>query len=104
MSIRDLRLSLWRLDRASARRRGPRRQRRGQLGLETLEVRLVPATSMWLGAGADANWTTAANWNTVPVATNDLVFPSTTTTNLTNDNNIGNGIAYGSLQIEGANY
>ena len=104
MSIRDLRLSVWRFDRASARRSGPRRQRRGQLGLETLEVRLVPATSNWLGAGTNANWTTAANWDTPPVATNDLVFPSTTATNLTNDNNIGTGIAYGALLIQGANY
>ena len=75
MSILDLRLSLWHFDRPVARRGGPRRQRRGRLGLETLEVRLVPATSTWLGT-TDANWLTDANWDTPPVASNDLVFPS----------------------------
>ena len=94
MSILDLRLSLWRLDRSASRRRGTRRQRRGRLGLETLEVRLVPATSTWLGT-VDGNWATAGNWDTPPLASNDLEFPSTTLTNLTNTNNIGTGIAYG---------
>jgi trimeric autotransporter adhesin len=103
MSILDLRLSFWRLDRASTRRRGPRRQRRGQLGLETLEVRLVPTTSTWLGT-VDGNWTTAGNWQPAPPAAgDDLAFPSTSS-NLTNNNNIGSGIAYGALLIQGANY
>ena len=103
MSILDLRLSLWRLDRSASRRRGTRRQRRGRLGLETLEVRLVPATSTWLGT-VDGNWATAGNWDTPPLASNDLEFPSTTLTNLTNTNNIGTGIAYGALLIGGDNY
>ena len=102
MSIPDLRLSLWRSNRAAARRRGPRRQRRGQLGLETLEVRLVPATSTWLGT-VDANWLTNGNWTTPPVASNDLVFPSAAS-NLTNTNNIAAGTAYGSLSIAGSGY
>ena len=102
MSIPDLRLSLCRLNRAAARRRGPRRQRRGQLGLETLEVRLVPATSTWLGT-VDANWLTNGNWDTPPAASNDLVFPSSAS-QLTNTNNIAAGVTYGSLSIAGSGY
>lgn len=35
----------------------------------------APATRTWTGLGADGNWTTPANWDTVPVAGDDLVFP-----------------------------
>src|SRR5262249_44055779 len=37
-------------------------QRTSPLQLEVLEGRLVPATHTWTGAGADLNWSTAANW------------------------------------------
>jgi hypothetical protein len=38
---------------------------------------VIAATKVWTGAGADGNWTTAANWatNVPPVAGDILVFP-----------------------------
>src|SRR5438034_9974512 len=43
-----------------------------------LEDRAVPAVSTWDGGGANANWTTAANWvgDVAPQAGDDLVFPT----------------------------
>jgi fibronectin-binding autotransporter adhesin len=57
------------------------------------------ATDTWIGGGADGNWMTAANWNTLPVASDNLVFDGTT--NLTTTNNFAantqfNGITFNS--------
>src|SRR5262249_57360237 len=59
-------------------RRGSRaaRARGFRPSLETLEGRVLLATRVWDGGGADANWTTAANWagDVAPGAGDDLVF------------------------------
>ncbi|MCY7374507.1 MAG: VCBS repeat-containing protein [Pyrinomonadaceae bacterium] len=46
------------------------------------------AVKTWDGGGADANWTTAANWtnDAAPVANDDLVFPATAAQFNTNNN------------------
>ena len=51
------------LHRALSGRRRAHRSRRPYL--ELLEGRLAPASSIdvWTGAGADVNWSTAANWS-----------------------------------------
>ena len=82
-------------------RRGPRQRCRRQLGLEMLEVRLVPASSMWLGT-AGADWSTAANWDTPPTAGSDLVFPSSAS-NLVNTDDLGS-MTFGTLTIAGSGY
>ncbi len=48
------------------------------LRLVRLEERHTPATATWDGGGADALWTTAANWvgDLAPQAGDDLVFPA----------------------------
>ena len=59
-----------------ARIRARRVNRFGWLKLESLEVRLVPATITWLNpAGGD--WNTAANWvgGIAPTAADDAVIP-----------------------------
>ena len=48
------------------------------LHVESLETRIVPTTFQWVGAGADTNWSTAANWNTVGSPTNGNAFPNAT--------------------------
>src|SRR5262245_61149544 len=59
-----------------------------KLSLELLEERLAPATRVWSGGGADANWSTDANWGAtgVPALGDDLQFPATAFT--TSNNNI----------------
>ena len=46
------------------------------------------AVKTWDGGGADANWTTAANWvgDIAPIANDDLVFPASATQFTTNNN------------------
>ena len=81
-------------------RRKIRRSRRRPITLEQLEVRLVLST--WTGLGADANWSTAANWDTPPTAGSNLVFP-TTGAQLANTDDLGPK-AFGSLTFSGAGY
>jgi fibronectin-binding autotransporter adhesin len=59
-------------------------------GLTTAHVE----AATWIGGGADGNWSTAANWDTVPAGTVALVFGGTT--NLITSNNI-TGITASSL-------
>ena len=82
-------------------RRGTRQRYRRQLGLEMLEVRLVPATSTWLGT-AGADWSTAANWDTPPAVGSNLVFPSGAS-NLVNTDDLGS-MTFGTLTIAGSGY
>src|SRR5262249_626403 len=44
--------------------------------VELLEVRTVPATLTWTGAGTSNNWSEAANWDpsATPASGDDLVF------------------------------
>ena len=56
------------------------------LELETLEERLAPATGVWIGGGANTNWTTAGNWQggVIPNASGDIAqFQGTYTANQT---------------------
>ena len=39
---------------------------------------VTPAVSVWHGGGANDNWSTAANWDNVPVNTATLIFEGTT--------------------------
>ncbi len=63
------------------------------------------AVKTWDGGGADANWTTAANWSTdvAPVAGDDLVFPATSAQLATN-NNFFILTSFNSLTFEGGAY
>src|ERR1700722_6552797 len=61
--------------------------------LEELETRLAPATFIWTGAGLNANWSTAANWqgSIAPKASDgldDLIFDNRGAANLLPVNNI----------------
>jgi len=56
------------------------------------------ATRTWSGAGADNNWTTAANWGgTAPVAGDDLVFPDSAARKATNTNDFAAGTNFNSI-------
>ena len=63
------------------------------------------AVKTWDGGGADANWTTAANWtnDVAPVANDDLVFPATSAQSATN-NNFFILTSFRSLTFEGGTY
>jgi len=61
-------------------------------GFVLLGSTAMAASRTWSGAGANANWSTTLNWNTVPVANDDLTFAGTT--QLTNTNNITAGTAF----------
>src|SRR4029079_4522115 len=53
---------------------------------DQLEDRSVPAALDWTGAGANPNWSTAANWsqNQVPSATNNVLNFNSATSGITN--------------------
>ncbi len=63
------------------------------------------AVKTWDGGGADANWTTAANWanDVAPVANDDLVFPAASAQQATN-NNFFILTSFRSLTFEGGTY
>lgn len=89
-------------------RRPHRTRRRLRLGFESLEDRLTPATHTWTGLGADANWTTPANWiaNQAPNPANgvdDLIFPNAAMQPI-NINNFRAGTTFRSITFEGNGY
>jgi hypothetical protein len=59
-------------------------------------------TKTWTGLGADANWTTAANWSPsgAPVAGDDLVFPAGAS-RLSNLNDTASSTSYNTLSFTG---
>ncbi len=63
------------------------------------------AVKTWDGGGADANWTTAANWvgDIAPVANDDLVFPAAAA-QFSNTNNFFLLTIFRSITIEGGDY
>lgn len=69
---------------------------------------VIPPTCTWLGAGSDAKWSTAANWDNcggahpVPTGGDILAFPSSAG-NKTNTNDIV-GLTVTQLQFNGYNY
>ncbi len=62
------------------------------LGLSTV---LRANTDTWNGGGTDTNWMTAGNWDTLPVALDNLVFDGTT--QLTNNNNFAAGTQFNGI-------
>ncbi len=75
-----------------------------RLRLEPLEDRrLLSVTAIWTGLGGDHFWNNAANWNVLPVAGDNLSFPSGPTQTST-VNNFGAGMNFGSIDIAGDNY
>ena len=60
------------------------------------------ATKTWTGLGADANWSTAANWSPsgAPVAGDDLVFPAGAS-QLSNLNDTPSSTLYNTVSITG---
>lgn len=70
-----------------------------------LSVNAFSATKTWDGGGADANWTTAANWSTdvAPVAGDDLVFPAAAAQQ-SNSNNFFILTSFHSITVEGGTY
>jgi hypothetical protein len=73
--------------------------------IESLEARRLLAVHTWTGAGADNNWSTAANWdtNTVPQNWDALVFPSgAARTNLVND--LPENISISGVTVTGDHY
>jgi autotransporter-associated beta strand protein len=71
----------------------------------TLEQRIAPATFVWSGLGASANWTDGANWvgGAAPAAGSDLDFPASAS-QLTNNNDFTPGTAFGTIEIDQAGY
>jgi hypothetical protein len=63
------------------------------------------AVRTWTGAGANSNWSTAANWvgNVAPVAGDDLVFPANASQQ-TNNNNLLLFTQFNSIRFEGGAY
>lgn len=59
---------------------------------------------VWTGGGADANWSTAANWGGNPIAAgDDLIFPSQAT-QLDNNNDLPSDTAFSSITLSGSGY
>src|SRR5882724_11606114 len=102
MSFNGVRLSLMRTE-SKIDRRKLRTSRRRPIGLEQLELRLVMSTSTWSGLGADANWSTPENWNTLPISGSDLVFP-VGAAQLVNTDDLGSSTSFGTLTISGVGY
>ncbi len=105
MLFSDFRLGLWNGDRSTVRRgRRPRKLKGRRPGLESLESRLVMATSTWTGAVSNL-WSVAGNWqnSTLPATGNDLVFPAGAA-NLTNTDDLAKETSFGSLMLSGSGY
>src|SRR5262249_7612311 len=79
-----------------------------RLQLEPLESRLAPATFTWNGAGADARFSTGANWvgGVAPTGSaasfDDLVFSASAVRKVATNNL--NGATFKSFTISGSNY
>lgn len=104
MSLSRLGFGLSRTESRTARRTTRTSQRR-VLELEGLEVRLVLSTSMWTGNGADANWSTDANWDVPPTsgAGTELLFPPSALQQ-TNVDDLGANQSFGPLVFTGGGY
>src|SRR5437016_25009 len=73
--------------------------------LEPLEDRTLPAVAIWTGAGADATWMTAGNWqHGAPSPGDQLIFPATgvVPASFTNVNNFPAGTMFQSITFLGA--
>ena len=61
------------------------------------------AVRTWTGAVSNL-WNVAGNWDTLPSAGDDLVFPPTPTGNKSNSNNFAADTAFNSITIQGTGY
>lgn len=72
------------------------------VGLATGTGSIFAATRTWTGAGADNNWSTAANWGgTAPLAGDDLVFPDGAARMTTNNNDLQLWTLFNSISFTG---
>ncbi|MDX2036629.1 MAG: Ig-like domain repeat protein [Isosphaeraceae bacterium] len=70
--------------------------------MERLELRITPAVRTWSGA-IDNIWSNAGNWDVLPVAGDDLIFPAGAS-RFTTVSNFAPGTTFGSITIEDAGY
>lgn len=74
-------------------------------GLMPAPASAAVATSTWTGLGADGNWTTAANWDTVPSAGSNLVFPDIAdSARHAGVNTFAAGTSFGSITVGESGY
>ena len=72
-----------------------------------LEERVMLAADTWTGGAGNGNWSTVGNWTTtnvggIPVAGDDLLFPTTATGNFTNIDDLGANFSIHSIMISGS--
>ena len=76
-----------------------------RLRFEPLEDRrLLSVTATWSGLGGNAFWNNAGNWDVLPVAGDNLSFPSGPANTTTVNDFTGANSAFGSIDIAGNNY
>ena len=74
-------------------------------GILAVPAAASAATRTWSGLGADTNWMTAGNWDVLPGAGDDLVFPSGVPAgSLTNNNNFPAATSFNSITVNGDGY
>src|SRR5262245_947991 len=75
------------------------------LFVEELESRIVPATRIWDGGGADALWSNPQNWsgNVAPQPEDNLLFPAGAS-RLTNFNDFASGTRFRSVTMSDPGY
>ncbi len=78
--------------------------KRRRIFLEQLEARSLLAVMTWDGSAGNS-WSNAANWvgDVAPTAGDDLVFPAGAA-NLANVNNLGAGVRFNTILIQGSGY
>ncbi|MFO0810517.1 MAG: hypothetical protein U0746_17970 [Gemmataceae bacterium] len=76
-----------------------------KIRLTRLEERTTPSVATWDGGGANANWTTAANWvgDVAPQPNDDLVFPLGAA-QVTNVNDFAAGTAFRFIDVKDGTY
>ncbi len=64
------------------------------------------AAAVWTGAGANGNWTNAANWqgNVAPVAGSDLMFNNSSAARLATNNDFAAGTSFNSITFAASGY
>ena len=75
----------------------------GLIALLLFAAQAHAATRTWNGNGTDNNWTTSANWDVLPIAGDDLVFP-TVGTRLSPNNNFAALTSFASITVSGSGY
>jgi trimeric autotransporter adhesin len=105
MRFSDVGRNFWGGTRPARRgKRGRRGTRNLELVLEGLERRVVLSTSTWTGASTTgSNWSDSANWNVLPTAGSDLIFPAGAS-RLANTNDFANGTSFASITYQAGGY